>query len=93
MRHTHLSWLDFIVIGNLAMTNQTVYQIRVKDHLGEELTAWFAPLVICNEPNGEAVLTGSVRDQAELFGLLLKLQSLNLTLLAVNRVEPEQQDE
>jgi hypothetical protein len=85
--------LNFITIGNRAMTTPIVYQIRVKEHLGEEWTAWFYPFVICNSANGEASLTGPVRDQAELFGLLLKMQSLNLTLLAVNQVEPAQQNE
>lgn len=70
------------------MTIPIFYQIRVKNHLEEAWGDWFAPLVICNEANGEAVLSGLVRDQAELFGLLLKLHTLNLTLLAVNRVEP-----
>jgi hypothetical protein len=69
------------------MTSPIVYQIRIKDHLGEEWAAWFEPLAICNQPNGEALLTGPVRDQSELFGLLLKVYSLNLLLLAVNRVE------
>ncbi len=39
------------------------------------------------EPDGEAVLTGPVRDQAELLGLLNTVFNLNLTLLCVNRVE------
>jgi hypothetical protein len=54
----------------------TVYEIRVKGHL-----------VIHNEPNGETTLTGPVRDQAELHGLLTKVRDLNLTLLGVKPVE------
>ena len=69
------------------MSNPIVYQIRVKDHLGEEWAAWFAPLVIQNQANGEATLTGPVRDQAELFGLLMKVRDLNLTLVAVNQLK------
>lgn len=65
-----------------------IYEIRVKGHLDRNWAEWFAPLIIQNQPNGEAVLTGPVRDQAELFGLLLKVANLNLTLLAVRRVEP-----
>jgi len=55
----------------------------VQGHLDPTLTAWFAPFSVGNEPNGEATLTGAVRDQAELYGLLLKLYNLNFTLLAV----------
>jgi hypothetical protein len=59
------------------------YQIRVKGHFDNALVEWFAPLSIVNEPNGEATLTGPIRDQAELYGILLKLYNLNFTLIAV----------
>ena len=61
------------------------YQIRVQGHLGDTLCDWFAPLQVNNEPTGEATLTGPLRDQAELYGVLLKLYNLNFTLIAVQR--------
>jgi len=67
-------------------TQPFTYQIRVQGHLGETLSEWFAPLQINNEPSGEATLTGPMRDQAELYGVLLKLYNLNFTLLAVLRL-------
>jgi len=63
------------------------YQIRVQDHVDATLTEWLAPLCIANHPNGEATLTGLVRDQAELYGLLLKLANLNFILIAVQRMQ------
>ena len=71
------------------MRPPVIYQLRVKDHLDGEWAEWFAPLQIINEANGEAVLTGPVRDQAELHGLLSKVRDLNLTLLLVKRLEAE----
>jgi hypothetical protein len=69
------------------MSTQPVsYQIRVKGHFDRPLAEWFAPLTITNEANGEATLSGPIRDQAELFGVLLKLYNLNFTLLAVQPV-------
>ena len=68
------------------MSVPMVYQIRVDGHLDETWINWFSPLAIANEANGEATLTGAVRDQAELHGLLDRVFDLNLTLLAVNRV-------
>ena len=62
------------------------YQIRVKGHFDHTLAEWFAPLTLVNEPNGEATVTGSVRDQAELYGILLKLNNLNFPLIAVQPV-------
>ena len=62
------------------------YQIRVQDHVDATLAQWLAPLCIANHSNGEATLTGMVRDQAELYGLLLKLAHLNFILIAVQRM-------
>ena len=67
-------------------TQPFIYQIRVQGHFGNTLSEWFAPLRVCNEPTGEAALTGLIRDQAELYGVLLKLYNLNFTLIAVQRV-------
>jgi hypothetical protein len=65
----------------------TVYQIRVSGHLGSEWGEWFSDITIDNQPNGEATLTGLIADQAVLHGLLQQLFALNLTLLAVNRLD------
>ena len=45
-----------------------------------------APLAIQRDPAGGTTLSGAVRDQAELFGLLMKVCNLNLTLVAVERI-------
>ena len=68
------------------MSVPMVYQIRIDGHLDETWIHWFSPLVAVNQANGEATLTGAVRDQSELHGLLDRVFDLNLTLLAVNRI-------
>ena len=67
-------------------TQPFTYRIRVQGHYGAMLRDWFAPLQVINEPSGGATLTGFLRDQAELYGVLLKLYNLNFTLIAVQRV-------
>jgi hypothetical protein len=69
-----------------------IYQIRIQGHLGAEWTDWFEGLTITLQDNGETLLTGSVVDQAGLYGLLRKVRDLGLPLLAVNRVYPGQAD-
>jgi hypothetical protein len=69
-----------------------IYQIRIKGHLGHQWTDWFEGLTISLEENGETLLTGPVVDQAALHGLLKKVRDLGMPLLAVNRVEPDQED-
>ena len=67
-----------------------IYQIRVRGHLSDAWVEWFDGLTIENLPNGEALLSGPVADKAALHGLLIKVRDLNLTLLAVALIEPEE---
>ena len=69
-----------------------IYQIRIQGHLGAEWTDWFEGLTITLQDNGETLLTGSVVDQAGLYGLLRKIRDLGMPLLSVNRVYPGQAD-
>jgi len=36
----------------------TVYQIRIKEHLGAQWTDWFGGLTLTLEDNGDTLLTG-----------------------------------
>lgn len=68
----------------------TVYQIRIKGHLGRQWTDWFGGLTITLEENGETLLTGSVIDQAALHGLLKKVRDIGMPLLSVICIELDQ---
>jgi hypothetical protein len=59
------------------------YHIRVKGHLDFSWQPWFAGLQITREAAGTTVLSGSLPDQAALYGMLLKINRLGLTLLAL----------
>ncbi len=75
-----------------AASEAMVYQIRLKGHLGGQWTDWFGGLSITLEDNGETLLTGSVIDQAALYGLLRKVRDLGMPLLSVIGVEPGHAD-
>ncbi len=60
-----------------------VYQLRVREYLDDDIAMWLSPFTVSHEPNGTTTLTGPVRDQAELHGLLMKIRDLNLTLILV----------
>jgi hypothetical protein len=78
------------------MTGQTImpefYQIRVKGHFSPQLAAWFDDLTVTNTPEGEAVLSAYIIDQAALYGVLLKIHHLGMTLLSVNRIASPSDD-
>jgi hypothetical protein len=68
----------------------TIYEIRVRGHLPQHWSEWLDGLTITHAPNGETILTGSLPDQAALFGVMMKARDLGLTLLSVNPVGSEQ---
>ena len=63
----------------------TLYTIEVCGRLttlwDERLETWS----VAAQPGGTSLITGSVRDQTELYGVLAALRNMGLTLL---RVEP-----
>jgi hypothetical protein len=63
------------------------YQIAVRGEFGDLLTAAFADLSVAAD-GANTVLTGAIRDQAELFGLLDRLRDLGLHVVGVNEVSP-----
>jgi len=63
------------------------YEIWVRGHLGETMRSAFPALRA--QPRGhDTVLTGSLSDQAELYGVLTEIEALGLELLEVRRVPP-----
>jgi hypothetical protein len=68
-------------------TETACYSIRVGGRLDDRWSAWFGGLALAYEPDGTTTLTGPVVDQAELYGLLLKVRDLGLPLLAVAVVD------
>jgi hypothetical protein len=65
----------------------TIYQIRVKSHLGSDWTDWFEGLTITLEEDGNTLLPGPVADQAAFNGLLIKVRDLGMPLVSLNPVQ------
>jgi hypothetical protein len=59
-------------------------EIRVKGKLDRNWADWFGGLAIAHTLQGETVLTGPVRDQAELRGVLFRLTDLGLALVSLD---------
>ena len=58
-------------------------EIKVRGQIDRDWSDCFGGLTITHTENGETVLTGSVRDQAALYGLLSRLSQLGLQLNSV----------
>ena len=62
------------------------YRIRVRGRLGETMRSAF-PALRTRASGGDTVLTGALRDQAELHGVLAEIEALGLELLEVRRLQ------
>lgn len=58
-------------------------EIVVKGHLDTDWSGWFEGLAIRHNDNGETMLSGQVRDQAALYGLIAKVRDIGLCLILV----------
>lgn len=73
-----------------ALDQAGAYQVQVRGRLDPSWTDWFSGLAVTVEDGAHGpltTLTGAVRDQAALRGILCKLWDLGLDLISVNRIE------
>jgi hypothetical protein len=64
------------------------YRLTVEGELSDRMRPAFEGMTLTRE-HGNTVLSGPVRDQAELQGLLQRISDLGLTLLSAIAVEEE----
>jgi hypothetical protein len=64
---------------------EAIYEIRVEGVLDDSWSEWLGGMEVRPLDSGETVLTGPVRDQAALHGLLNKIRDLGLPLVCVTR--------
>ena len=62
--------------------------IRIKGHLDPVWQEWLEGLQIVHEPDGSSRLSGMLKDQPALHGVLTKISHLSLTLLSFESSDP-----
>ncbi|MBK7897188.1 MAG: hypothetical protein IPJ90_20345 [Anaerolineaceae bacterium] len=67
---------------------QSQYEIEIEGHLDDRWQEWFEDFTLTHTVDGRTRLTGPIRDQAALHGILKKINNLGLTLISVNPVNP-----
>jgi len=63
-------------------------KIEVQGHLDKKWKNWFEGMNISYEGNN-TILSGQVKDEAFMHGILNLIRDLNLKLISVNRMEEE----
>jgi len=64
-------------------------EITVMKRIDFNWSEWFEGMTIRHTDKDETILSGTVVDQAALYGLLAKLRNLGLPLISVNSVAVE----
>ncbi len=64
-------------------------EIVVKDHLDIDWSEWFDGLMIVHNDKDETMLSGQIRDQAALYGILARMRDLGLFLISVRYMTGE----
>jgi len=67
----------------------TYYQIRLACQIDPSWSEWLDGLTITQTEDGTTMLSGYIRDQSELHGVLARIRDLALPLISVNPVEAD----
>ena len=70
-----------------------IYQIRIKGLLDRQWTDWFGGMTVSATDDGDTLLTGTVEDQAALYGLLRKVRDSGMSLVSVGPIESDRRRE
>jgi len=70
-----------------------IYCIRVKEKMDHPITDFFGDLALTTLDDGKTLLVGPLVDQSALRGLLNQLWNLNITVISVDKIENENQQE
>jgi hypothetical protein len=85
--------MNHISISEPGLSSPATYQITVRGKLDQHWAEWFNGTLINIEhsrpQSPHTILTCQVRDQAELYGILNRLNRLNLILLQVTHIQKE----
>jgi outer membrane PBP1 activator LpoA protein len=69
-------------------TRRTVYRIVARSELGERYASAFEGMRM-ETRDGQTILTGKIKDQPHLFGILQRLNGLGIELLSLQALSEE----
>ena len=62
-------------------------EIYIKGKINQQWSGWFDGLTISHSDSNRTILTGTVLDQAALYGIIAHIRDLGLHLISVNSKE------
>jgi len=72
-------------MNEMTASNQTHYfEIKIDGHLSDHRTRSFEGLQVTYLTNGETLISGEIKDQSQLFGILIRIRDMGIPLMYVN---------
>lgn len=68
-------------------------EIVIKGYLDRDWSQWLKVIKIDQRPEGTTSVTGIIKDQAELFGILNHLKNLGIQIVKIESLENEIQED
>jgi hypothetical protein len=65
------------------------YAIRIQGRLHDRWMNWFDGMTVTNLNQDEVLIEGLIQDQSALVGIINQIHALNLTLISINRCDPQ----
>ena len=66
-----------------------LYEIKVRGHLAPHRLQTFESLSVTLKASGETIIAARIADQAALYGLLIHIRNLGVSLISVRCIECE----
>ena len=73
-------------------TKRQCYQIRIENLVKPDWFSSFEEISVQHTENGQTILKGILPDQTALFGVLMRIRDLGLTLVDVQRCQDSVED-
>jgi hypothetical protein len=83
-----ISQLTGVDVSKSAAERGTQYEIVVKGEIGDQFGVAFEGMAL-RHAHGRTILEGRVIDQAQLHGLIERIQDIGLELVSVNPISPK----
>jgi hypothetical protein len=65
------------------------FRIEIDGHLSDRRSKRFEDFRVAHLANGRTLISGSLQDQAQLFGILIQFRDMGLPILSINFTQPK----
>ncbi len=69
-------------------TESPNFKVEIEGHLSNQRRQRFGEFQVTLLANGRTLISGSLRDRAQLFGILIQIRDMGLPIISINFTQP-----